>query len=50
MRTLGGDDLGFDDPGNEFNLMQPMPKKIFEEDESTTVEAAGLYPRALLQV
>ena len=50
VRTLGEDDQGFDDPGNEFSLMQPMPKKVFEEDASTTVEAAGLFPRALLQI
>ena len=48
VRTLEEDDLGFDDPSNDFNLMQPMPRKVFEEDASKSIEVAGLFPRALL--
>ena len=48
VRTLEEDDLGFEDPSSEFNLMQPMPRKVFEEDGQKTIEAAGLFPRALL--
>ena len=50
VRTLEEDDLGFDDPSNEFTLNQPMPRKVFEEDASKTVDDAGLFPRALLQI
>ena len=48
VRTLEEDDLGFDDPSNDFNLMQPMPRKVFEEDGSKSIEAAGLHRGALL--
>ena len=48
VRTLEEDDLGFEDPSSEFTLMQPMPRKVFEEDGQKTIEAAGLFPRALL--
>ena len=48
MRTLEEDDLGFDDPSSEFTLMQPMPRKVFVEDDQKTLESAGLFPRALL--
>ena len=50
VRTLEEDDLGFEDPSSEFTLMQPMPRKVFEEDGQKTIEAAGLFPRALLQI
>ena len=50
VRTIEEDDLGFDEPNSEFQLMQPMPRKVFEEDETKSIEAAGLFPRALLQI
>ena len=39
-----------DDEGDpDFELLQPMPKKVFAKSEMT-LEEAGLHPKAILQV
>ena len=39
-----------DDEGDpDFELLQPMPKKVFEKS-SKTLQEAGLHPKAILQV
>ncbi len=50
VRTLADDDLGFDEANNQFQIMQPFPKKVFEEDCDQTLEELGIFPRAALQI
>ena len=33
VRTLAGEDLGFDDPNSQFQICQPFPRKTFEESD-----------------
>ena len=43
-------DLGFDEPDAEFSIIQPMPRKVFDQKQESLAEA-GLYPRPpVLQV
>jgi len=48
VRTLTDEDLGFDEANNQFQLMQPFPRKVFEEDCEQTLEELGIFPRAAL--
>ena len=32
VRTLADEDLGFDDANSWFKLIQPFPKKVFDEE------------------
>lgn len=50
LRTVGGEALGFDNEDSDFQLLQPMPRKVFEEDASATLESKGLAPQALLTI
>ena len=51
VRTLAADedaDLGFDNPNSQFQIIQPFPKKVFEDFSKQTLEEMGIFPRALL--
>ena len=49
MRTLADEDLGFDDENSQFSIIQTFPKKVFDEDDQTsTLESLGVFPRAAL--
>lgn len=50
VRTLDEEAIAFDNPQAKFNLMQAMPRKVFEESEAVTLEQASIYPRALIQI
>ena len=50
IRTLADEDLGFDDPNSQFSIIQPFPKKVFDEDMEQNLEELGVFPRALLQI
>jgi hypothetical protein len=50
VRTLPDEDLGFDDTNSQFSIMQTFPKKVFEEESDSNLEALGVFPRALLQI
>jgi hypothetical protein len=43
IRSL--DDIGFEEEASEFQVFQPLPKKIFDNKDQTLREA-GLYPKA----
>ena len=38
VRTLDDETVTFDNPNAKFNLMQAMPRKVFEESAETTLE------------
>jgi len=50
VRSLADEDLGFDDENSQFAIMQTFPKKVFGEEDGSTLEELGVYPRALLQI
>lgn len=50
VRTLDPADVGFDDRHAPFQLIQPMPRKVFEESVEVTLQQAGLFPRAIVQI
>ena len=50
VRTLSDEDLGFDDANSQFQIIQPFPKKVFEDHSEETLEGLGVFPRALLQI
>ena len=50
VRTLPDEDLGFDDANSQFQIIQPFPRKVFEDHSEETLESLGIFPRALLQV
>jgi hypothetical protein len=50
IRTLDVADVGFDDRNANFQLIQPMPRKVFEESDTVTLQQAGLFPRAIVQI
>ena len=51
VRTCDPDEqLGFEEEESAFVLMQPMPKKEFEDCAETTLDSVGLHPRAMLQI
>ena len=50
VRTLDDDTLGFEERLSQFKIIQPMPRKVFEDSQETTLEEAGLFPRAMVQI
>ena len=50
VRSLADQDLGFDDANSQFQLVQPFPKKVYDEDSDQTLEQLNIFPRALLQI
>ncbi len=42
-------EVDFENESDKFQLIQPMPRKIFREREKS-LEECGLFPKALLQI
>lgn len=41
--------MGFETPGSEFQLLVPMPRKVYDQ-MNETLEEAKLCPKALLTI